>query len=45
MIFMEYAQPLSVGFTFLYLMGLNVSNPPMAEELGLNTRDGQAMAE
>jgi hypothetical protein len=44
-IFMGHHQPLSVGFTFLYLMGLNVSNPPIAQELGLDTRDGQAMAE
>jgi transposase-like protein len=44
-IFMGHHQPLSVWFTFLYLMGLNVSNQQIAEELGLNTSDGQAMAE
>jgi transposase-like protein len=38
-------QPLSVWLTFLYLMGLNVSNQQIAEELGLNASDGQAMAE
>ncbi len=42
---MGHHQPLSVWFTFLYLMGLNVSNQRIAEELGLNTSDGQAMAE
>ncbi len=42
---MGHHQPLSVGFTFLYLMGLKVSNQPMAEELGLNTSDGPVMAE
>jgi transposase-like protein len=44
-IFMGHHQPLSVWFTFLYLMGLNVSNQPMADERGLNASDGQAMAE
>jgi transposase-like protein len=44
-IFMGRHQPLSVWFTFLYLMGLNVSNQQIAEELGLNASDGQAMAE
>jgi len=44
-IFMGHHQPLSVWFTFLYLMGLNVSNQQIAEELGLNTSDGQVMAE
>ena len=44
-IFRGHHQPLSVWFTFLYLMGLNVSNQQMAEELGLNASDGQAMAE
>jgi transposase-like protein len=42
---MGHHQPLSVWFTFLYLMGLNVSNQQIAEELGLNTSDGQVMAE
>jgi transposase-like protein len=44
-IFMGRHQPLSVWLTFLYLMGLNVSNQQIAEELGLNASDGQAMAE
>lgn len=38
-------QPLSVWFSYLYLMGLNVSNRQIAQELGLNESDGQAMAE
>ena len=38
-------QPLSVWFADLYLMGLNVSNRQIAEELNLNESDGQAMAE
>jgi transposase-like protein len=38
-------QPLSVWFADLYLMGLNVSNRQMAEELNLNESDGQVMAE
>jgi len=37
-------QPWSVWFAYLYLMGLNVSNRPIAEELNLNESDGQAMA-
>ncbi len=44
-IFMGHHQPLSVWLTFLYLMGLNVSNQQIAEELGLDPSDGQAMAE
>ena len=44
-IFRGHHQPLSVGFTFLYLMGLNGSNPPIAQALGLDPSDGQAMAE
>lgn len=44
-VFMGRHQPLSVWFTYLYLMGLNVSNRQIAEELGLNESDGQAMAE
>jgi transposase-like protein len=45
-IFMGHHQPLSVWFTFLYLMGLNVSNQQIAQELGFDTSDGgQAMAE
>ena len=38
-------QPLSVWFVYLYLMGLNLSNRQIAEELNLNESDGQAMAE
>ena len=37
-------QPLSVWFAYLYLMGLNLSNRQIAEELNLNESDGQAMA-
>ncbi|WP_300247693.1 hypothetical protein [Methylovulum sp.] len=44
-IFMGRHQPLSVWFSYLYLMGLNVSNRQVAEELDLNESDGQAMAE
>ena len=44
-IFMGRHQPLSVWFTYLYLMGLNVSNRQAAKELGLDESDGQAMAE
>lgn len=44
-IFMGHHQPLSVWLTFLYLMGLNVSNQQIAEELGLDPSDGQVMAE
>jgi transposase-like protein len=44
-IFMGRHQPLSVWFAYLYLMGLNQSNRPIAEELNLNESDGQAMAE
>ena len=38
-------QPLSVWFAYLYMMGLNLSNRQIAEELNLNDSDGQAMAE
>lgn len=44
-IFMGNHQPLSVWLSFRYLMGLNVSNPQIAQELGLDPSDGQAMAE
>jgi len=44
-LFMGRHQPLSVWFADLYLMGLNVSNRQIAEELNLNEGDGQAMAE
>ncbi len=38
-------QPVSVGLAYLYLMGLNLSNRQIAEELNLNESDGHAMAE
>jgi len=44
-IFMGRHQPLSVWFSYLYLMGLNQSNLQIAEELGVNESDGQWMAE
>ena len=44
-VFMGRHQPWSVWFADLYLMGLNGSNRPMAEESNLNESDGQAMAE
>ncbi|CAK0746901.1 transposase [Gammaproteobacteria bacterium] len=43
-IFMGRHQPLSVWFSYLYLMGLNISNRQIAMELNLNESDGQAMA-
>jgi transposase-like protein len=36
---------LSVWFAYLYMMGLNLSNRQIAEELNLNESDGPAMAE
>ena len=44
-IFMGRHQPVSVWLAYLYLMGLNLSNRQMAEELNLNESDGHAMAE
>jgi transposase-like protein len=44
-IFLGHPQPLSVGLTFLYLRGLNVSNQQIAQARGLDPSDGQAMAE
>jgi transposase-like protein len=44
-LFMGRHQPWSVWFAYLYLMGLNGSNRPIAEELNLNESDGHAMAE
>lgn len=41
-IFMERHQLLSIRFTYLYLMGLNVSNRQISEELGLD--DGEFVA-
>jgi transposase-like protein len=38
-------QPLRVWVLCLYLMGLNLSNRQIAQELGLGTSDVQAMAE
>ena len=38
-------QPLRVWVLCLYLMGLNLSNRQIGEELGLNTSDVQAMTE
>jgi len=38
-------QPLSVGLAYRYLMGLNLSNRQIAQELNLAESDGQAMAE
>jgi transposase-like protein len=38
-------QPLRVWVLCLYLMGLNLSNRQIAEELGLNSTDVQAMTE
>lgn len=38
-------QPLSVWFAYLYMMGLNISNRQIAEELSLDESDGQTMAE
>ncbi len=37
-------QPMSVWLAYLYLMGLNLSNRQMAEELDLNESDSHAMA-
>src|SRR6185436_16727779 len=36
-------QPLRVWVLCLYFMGLNLSNRQIAQELGLNAPDGQAM--
>ena len=44
-IFAGRHQPLCVWFTFLHLMGLNVSNRQIAHELGLNESDSQQMAD
>ena len=44
-IFMGRHPSLSVGLAYLYLMGLNLSNRQMAQELNLDESDGQAMAE
>ena len=44
-IFMGRHPPLSVWLAYLYLMGLNLSNRQIAQELNLAASDGQAMAE
>lgn len=44
-IFAGHHQPLRVWLAYLHLMGLNVSNRQIAQELGLNESDSQAMAE
>ena len=44
-IFAGHHQPLRVWFSYLHLMGLNISNLQIARELGLNESDGQAMAD
>lgn len=44
-IFAGHHQPLRVWFSYLYLMGLNISNLQIAQELGLNESDGQQMAD
>ena len=44
-IFKGRHQPLSVWFAYLYLMGLNLSNRQIAQELNLDDSDGHAMAE
>ncbi len=38
-------QPLRVWILCLYFMGLNLSNAQIAQELGLNSDDGQRMTE
>jgi transposase-like protein len=42
-IFEGHHQPLKVWLICLYLMGLNLSNQQIAQELGLNKDDVQAM--
>jgi len=43
-IFAGHHQPLRVWILCLYLMGLNLSNRQIAQELGLNPDDAQRMA-
>ena len=43
-IFVGHHQPLQVWILCLYLMGLNLSNQQLAQELGLNKDDAQRMA-
>jgi len=40
-----HQQPLRVWVLCLYLMGLHLSNAPIARELGLNPNDVQRMTE
>lgn len=42
-VFAGHHQPLSTWLVCLYLMGLNVANRQIAQELGLNQNDVQAM--
>ena len=44
-VFAGHHQPLRVWILCLYFMGLNLSNPQIAQELGLNKDDVQAMTE
>ena len=44
-VFAGHHQPLRVWILCLYFMGLNLSNQQIAEELGLNKADVQAMTE
>lgn len=44
-IFAGHHQPLRVWISCLYLMGLNLSNRQIAQELGLNSSDAQRMTE
>ena len=44
-VFMGRHQPISTWFICLYLMGLNVTNRQIAQELELNESDSQSMAE
>ena len=44
-VFAGHHQPLQVWILCLYLMGLNLSNQQIAQELGLNKDDLQAMTE
>lgn len=44
-VFAGHHQPLQVWLVCLYLMGLNVSNQQIAQELGLNKDDVQRMTE
>ena len=44
-VFAGHHQPLRVWMVCLYLMGLNVSNRQIAQELGLNEGDVQRMTE